>query len=380
MYESFVRFVRKMYRTDEFIPLHEPRFIGNEKSYLIDTIDSTYVSSVGSYVEMFENMVADYVGSKYAIATINGTSALHISLLLTGVKKGEEVVTQSLSFVATCNAISYCGATPVFVDVDKKTLGMCPLSFEKFVAENSFMNAENECINKNTGKVIRACLPMHTFGHSVLIDDIKKVCDKYNICLVEDAAESLGSFKNSIHTGRTGKVSAISFNGNKIITSGSGGMIITDDEKISIEAKHLTTTAKKNHKWKYEHDRVGYNYRLPNLNAALGCAQMESLHKFVIAKRYLANEYESWAISQDVGFVKEPSTSFSNYWLNALVLDDKQQLEKFLEFTNSSGVMTRPIWEPMHQSSMYKNAQKIDLSNTEWLMERIVNIPSSILK
>ena len=378
MYEEFVRFVRGLYNTDDFIPLHEPRFIGNEKNYLLKTIDSTYVSSVGEYVNRFEDMVSDYTGSKYAIAIMNGTSALHISLLLAGVQRNDEVITQSLTFIATCNAIRYCGAEPVFIDIDRNTLGMSPESLAGFLDEYADVGDDGVCRNRHTGSVIRACLPMNTFGHPVNIDEIKKLCDKFCIELIEDAAESLGSFYDGVHTGTVSKLSALSFNGNKIITTGGGGMILTNDESLAKQAKHITTTSKIEHQWQYEHDEIGFNYRMPNLNAALGVAQMESLQSYVLSKRKLADQYKSWCGDNDIVFVNEPMHAKSNYWLNAILLDDAKQRDEFLNYTNSNNVMTRPVWVPMHKLVMYKHCQNDGLSNTLWYADRLVNVPSSV--
>ena len=378
MYREFVRFVRELYNTNEYIPLHTPRFMGKEKEYLLDTIDSTYVSSVGEYVDRFEDVVADYTGAKYAIATMNGTSALHISLILSGVQDNDEVITQSLTFVATCNAIRYCNAEPVFVDVDRQTLGMSPSDLSDFLHKNAEVGDDNLCRNRCTGNIIRACVPMNTFGHPVDINSIKSICDKYHIALVEDAAESLGSFNNDVHTGTISNVSALSFNGNKIITTGGGGMLLTNDEYVAKKARHVTTTAKIKHHWKYEHDEMAYNYRMPNLNAALGLAQMESLESFILNKRNIAKLYSEWCCENDVAFIEEPEYAESNYWLNALVLDGVKSRDEFLNYTNSSGVMTRPLWEPMHKLRMFERCQHNELTNTEWLSERLVNIPSSV--
>ena len=281
MFKDFIALVREIYKTNDFIPLHEPRFLGNEKEYLMDTIDSTFVSSVGKYVDDFEIAVANYTGAAYAVATVNGTAALHIALLVAGVKNGDEVITQSLTFVATCNAIRYCNADPVFIDVSKKTLGLSAESMSRFLEENCEIRDDGYCWNKTTGKVVRACVPMHTFGFPVELDEINNLCNRYNISLVEDAAESLGSTYKEKHTGTVGRVAAISFNGNKIITSGGGGMLLTSDKALAQKVKHITTTAKVRHKWAFEHDEVGFNYRLPNVNAALGLAQIESLPKIL---------------------------------------------------------------------------------------------------
>jgi len=378
MFKSFVSLVRDIYGETDFIPLHEPRFLGNEKKYLLDTIDSTFVSSVGAYVDEFERKVAEFTEAKYAIATVNGTSALHVALLLSGVKCDDEVITQSMTFVATCNAITYCGGEPIFVDVDRETMGLSPDDLESFLDQYAIITDEGDCVNRESGKIIRACVPMHTFGHPVHIEKIKFICDKYNIMLVEDSAESLGSYRNGIHTGRTGSLSALSFNGNKLITSGGGGMILTDDECLARKAKHLTTTAKKNHSWEFVHDEIGFNYRLPNLNAALGCAQMEMLPEFVNKKRNVAKMYQVWAKENDFEFAVEPSNSQSNYWLNSLIFDDRKQQLEFLKYTNANSIMTRPAWNPMHELNMFSSCLCSDLINTKFLADRLVNIPSSV--
>ncbi|PPK77148.1 aminotransferase in exopolysaccharide biosynthesis [Methylobacter tundripaludum] len=376
--EDFIRFVREIYQTDELIPLHEPRFQGREKEYLIDAIDSTFVSSVGQYVDRFEADCAKYTGAKYAVATVNGTAALHAALLLVGVKRDEEVITQALTFVATCNAIHYCGAEPVFVDVDRTTLGLSAQALEGYLDE--FAEDRNgETWNKQTGKRIAACLPMHTFGHPVDMGRIVEVCGKYHIPVVEDAAEALGSTLNKQHCGTFGRVGVLSFNGNKIMTTGGGGMILTDDETLAKQAKHLTTTAKQPHSWQFMHDQVGFNYRMPNLNAALGVAQLECVPLFVTKKRELAARYIEW--SQQNGFqcFIEPEAACSNYWLNAVVLENLSERDAFLKVTNEQGIMTRPIWEPMHRLPMYRHCRKGVLVNTEWAADRIVNIPSSVI-
>jgi len=376
--KKFISHVREIYKTNEFIPLHEPRFIGNEKIYVLDTIDSTFVSSVGKYVDDFEAKVADFVGVKYAVATVNGTSALQIALLVSGVVPGDLVITQSLTFIATCNAIKYCGADPLFVDVDKSTMGLSPASLQDYLSVHAEVK-DGKCIHLESGRVIKACVPMHTFGHPANISEIKKICSTYSIKLVEDSAESLGSTFDGKHAGTFGDIGIVSFNGNKIITTGGGGMILTNNEKLALKAKHVTTTAKVPHKWDYVHDMIGYNYRMPNLNAALGCAQIEKLPHFVESKRKLAEVYSNWCDENDVSFFYESGLSKSNYWLNALILKDNKQRLAFLKATNESGVMTRPFWEPMHQLDMFKGAYSGLLTNTEWLSERVVNIPSSVV-
>ncbi len=379
MYQNVVDFIQGIYQTKEFLPLHEPRFFGNEKKYVNDTIDSTFVSSVGKYVEQFEQMVAEFSGTKYAIATSSGTSALHIGLKLVGVDKTCEVITQPLTFIATANAISYCNAKPIFVDVDKETLGLSAEKLELFLEEFAFINGSGECINKTTNKVIKACVPMHTFGHPCKIDEIVEICDRYNISVVEDAAESLGSYYKGKHTGSFGKLGIFSFNGNKIITTGGGGMIVTDDEELAKRAKHVTTTAKVPHPYEYIHDEIGYNYRLTNLSAALGVAQMENLEIFIQKQIELANMYDIFFKDLDIEFIKEPKDAKSNYWLNAVILKDRNQRDEFLEYTNKNSIMTRSIWRLMNKLEMFKDAQCGNLSNSSWLEDRVVNISSSVI-
>ncbi|MCG3658943.1 LegC family aminotransferase [Aliarcobacter butzleri] len=376
--QKIVDFIKETFKTQEFIPLHEPRFIGNEKKYLNDCIDSTFVSSIGKYVDTFEKEFAKTVGSKFAIATVNGTAALHISLLLGDVKKDDEVITQPLTFIATCNAISYIEAKPIFIDVDLDTMGLSPKSLKKFLETNCEV-VDNKCINKTTNRQIKACVPMHTFGHPCKIDEIKEICDSWNITLVEDAAESLGSYYKNKHTGTFGKIGAFSFNGNKIITSGGGGVIVTNDEVLAKRAKHITTTAKIHHPYEYVHDEIGYNYRLPNINAALLVAQLEQLERFLVSKRELAKIYDEFFSLNSIKFIKESENSKSNYWLQAVLLDDLKQRDEFLEFTNKNGVMTRPIWKLMNELDMFKDCQKDDLKNAKYLEERVVNIPSSVI-
>jgi len=376
-FEAVTKFIQKMFQTETVLPLHEPRFIGNEKAYLNECIDSTFVSSVGAFVDRFEKEFAAYVGSKYAVATVNGTAALHISLLLAGVEQGDEVITQPLTFIATVNAISYIGAKPVFVDVDRDTMGLSPDALKTFLETHCEMS-DARCINKTSGKMIKACVPMHTFGHPCHIDEIKALCDQWHIVLVEDAAESLGSTYKNRHTGTFGVLGAFSFNGNKIITSGGGGVIVTDDEKLAKRAKHITTTAKIPHRWEYVHDEIAYNYRLPNLNAALLCAQMENLDLFLENKRLLTSEYGSFFDAASITLFREPMDARSNYWLQTLILNDKEEQESFLTYTNDHGVMTRPIWRLMNKLEMFKGCQCTDLSNAQWLEERVVNIPSGV--
>lgn len=377
MFEALVGFVREIYQTDAFIPLHEPRFGGNEKRYLNDVIDSTFVSSVGPYVGEFERKIAEYCGAKHAVATVNGTAALHIALRLAGVRPGDEVVTQAATFVATCNAIVYCGAEPVFVDIDAATLGLAPDALAEFL-ERGCERRDGAVYNKTSGRRVAACLPMHVFGHPCDMVGLLKVCESYGMPVVEDAAEALGSRIGERHCGTLGRLGVLSFNGNKILTTGGGGMILTDDDELARQAKHLTTTAKLAHAWKFEHDQVAYNYRMPNLNAALGLAQLEQLPAFVESKRALAGRYLGWARANGAEIFQEPAGARSNYWLNALLLDDAAQRDAFLEYSNARGVMTRPLWSLMSCLPMYRHCQTDGLSQSRRLAERLVNLPSSV--
>ena len=375
----------------DFIPLHSPTFNGNEKKYLNECIDSTFVSSVGKFVDKFEEEVAKYTGAKKAVVCVNGTNALHLALLLAGVERDNEVLTQALTFIATANAISYSGALPVFIDVDKDTLGLSPQKLESWLIQNVEVR-NNISYNKTTGKKVSACVPMHTFGHPCRIYEIVAICKKYNIPVIEDAAESLGSYYSPSeihegnilfgklqHTGTFGKIGVISFNGNKVMTAGGGGMLLFNDIELAREAKHLTTQAKVPHKWEFIHDAIGYNYRMPNLNAAVGLAQLEQLNGFLKAKRILALKYKEQFQNLDIEFITECDGSQSNYWLNAILLKDRKERNRFLEFSNQQGVMTRPVWELINCLPMFKNAQSGDLTNSVYLADRLVNIPSSVI-
>lgn len=379
-FREFTDFVREVFAQKEgMIILHDPRFIGNERKYLMDAMDSNFVSSVGEYVNRFEQAICDYTGSKFAVAAVNGTSALHICLLLAGVRPEEEVITQPVSFIATCNAISYTGAKPVFVDVDKRTMGMSAEKLEDFLRENARKGVDGYTYNNKTGKRFAAVVPMHTFGHPCDLDGLSEVCERYNIALVEDAAESIGSFYKGKHTGLFGKLAALSFNGNKVITTGGGGMILTQDEKLAKLAKHITTTAKVPHRWEYNHDYTAYNYRLTNLAAALGLGQIEQCDFFIEQKRKLTDKYKAFLADKDVEFFTEPENCRSNYWLNAVILKDREERDAFLTYTNDNGIMTRPIWVLNNKLDMYKGCQCGDLSNAQWLEDRVVNIPSTVI-
>jgi len=375
--EQFVEKARKIYGED-FIPLHRPLFIGNEKKYLTECIESNFVSSVGNKVIEFEQMVCDYTGSKYAISAVSGTAALHIALLVSGVSRDHEVLTQSLTFVATCNAISYLDAKPVFIDVDKDSMGMSPTALKNFLEKNAIVE-NGKAINIKTKRRISACVPMHTYGFPLRIKEIKKICNEWGIALIEDAAESLGSFYKGKHTGTFGKLGVFSFNGNKIITTGGGGVIVTNNKKIAELAKHLTTTAKKQHSYEYVHDRVGFNYRMPNLNAALGCAQLEQLDYFLKSKEKIAEEWEIFFDSLDIKFLKPILYGKTNNWLCCILLNSKEERDRFLVETNNMGVMTRPAWRLMNQLNMYNKCTKDSLKNSIWLENRMVNIPSSAI-
>ena len=396
-YRKTIDFIKSVYGNQEFTPLAVPVFVGNEKKYLEECIDTTFVSSVGKFVDRFEEETAKYTGAKRAVVCVSGTNALHMGLLLVGVKRDDEVLTQALTFIATCNALSYIGAHPVFLDVDRSTMGLSSKAMKEWLQKNAevrkntrlneldkshdFAYQEDElaCYNKNTGRRIKACVPMHTFGHPVRIEEIAALCKEWHIELVEDAAESIGSLYKGKHTGTFGKVGALSFNGNKTITTGGGGMMLFNDEELGAFAKHLTTQAKIPHRWEFRHDHIGYNYRMPNINAALGCAQLEHIEEYVASKRETAKAYEEFFKDiSDIEFFVEPKNTRSNYWLNSVILKDKEAQKDFLQYTNDNGVMTRPIWELMNRLPMFENCENDGLKNTIWFADRVVNIPSSV--
>ena len=406
-YSEIVQFIRQIYHQPTgFIPLHAPVFNGNEKKYLEECIDSTFVSSVGKFVDLFEEKMAEYTGAKKAVVCVNGTNALHLALMMVGVERDTEVITQPLTFIATANAISYCGAHPVFLDVDLDTLGLSPTALKNWLAQNVDLVKTEDLpkppqpsklpkplytpTNKNTKRPISACVPMHTFGHPARIDEIVAICEEYNIPVVEDAAESLGSFYKGQHTGTFGKIGVLSFNGNKILTTGGGGMLLFQDEELAKKAKHLTTQAKVPHTWEFVHDEIGYNYRMPNINAALGLAQLEQLPQFLESKRNIAQSYNNFFTTLNllnpskppqqtkITHITEPTNSTANYWLNCILLPNRQQRDEFLKYTNENDVMTRPVWELMNRLTMFNVAQCEDISNAEWIADRLVNIPSSV--
>lgn len=376
-YKRLTSFIKKQFPKQDLIPLHAPVFAGNEKAYLLDTIDSTFVSSVGAYVDRFEQMMREITGAKFAIATVNGTNALHLALVLANVEQGDEVLSQSLTFIATANAISYCGATPVFIDVDLDTMGMSPIALSSFLEQHAEKRNDGFTYNKTTGKKIKACVPMHTFGLPCRIDAIASICDEWNIVLVEDAAESLGSYYQKKHTGTFGKIGTFSFNGNKTVTCGGGGALVTDDEQVAKHAKHLSTQAKVPHKWEFVHDEIGYNYRMPNLNAALACAQLERLDQIVENKRALAKAYANFCAEENISFGNEIEEAKANFWLNAILVENLESRDDFLDYTNANGVMTRPIWQLMNKLPMFANCQHDELVNSIHLADRVVNIPSN---
>lgn len=378
MYKILIEFIQDRYKTEECIPLHAPLFKGHEREYLLETIDSTFVSSVGPFVDKFEQNMAAYTKSPKAVVTVNGTSALHMALLLAGVTTNDYVITQALTFVATGNAIRYCNADPIFIDVDKTHLGLSPLAVDAWLEEHSYLDDAGHCRHKKDHRIIRACVPMHTFGHPVDMDSLMYVCKRWQLPIVEDAAESLGSLYKGTHTGTFGLLGILSFNGNKIITTGGGGMILCNAE-LGQRAKHLTTTAKLPHPYEFYHDELGFNYRMPNLNAALGCAQLEQLERFIEIKRKLAEGYKDLLANSSLKFMTEPPHCRSNYWLNAVICADRFQRDQLLHATNEVGIMTRPAWQLLNRLPMFENALQGPLTNTEWLVDRVVNLPSSVI-
>lgn len=378
MSNELIKFIKSMYGEDRFIPLHEPQFIGNEKKYLEECIDSTFVSSVGKFVDQLEETLCRYTKSNYTVATMNGTSALHIALVIADVKPDDEVLTQALSFVATSNAILYQGANPVFLDSSEDNMGLCPQDLEVFLEKFGEMKGDGSCYNKVTGRKIAACIPVHVFGHPAKMKQIIDICEKYNITVIEDAAESLGSFYHETHTGTIAPIGVLSFNGNKIVTGGSGGALLIKDKALASRAKHLTTTAKVPHQWDFYHNELGYNYRLPNINAALLCAQLEKLDEFIRNKRATANLYKEFFKSTNFEFLDEPNNCRSNFWLNAISCRDESQKVETLKELNKNGVMTRPIWKPLCDLPYLQSFQKSNLINTRNYEQKIVNIPSSV--
>ena len=370
--------IRKLNRCPEgFLPLHAPIFQGNERNYVLEAIDSTFVSSVGAYVARFEEMLAGITGSKKAVACVNGTAALQVALRMAGVRDGELVLTQSLSFVATANAIAHSGAEPVFLDVAPRSLGLCPGALASFL-ENECERAERGAVHKTSGKRIAACVPMHTFGMPCRIDDIARHCDGWGIALVEDAAEALGTLYHGRHCGTFGLLGVLSFNGNKIVTTGGGGAVLSNEESLGLRTKHMTTTAKLPHQWEFRHDERAWNFRMPNLNAAMGCAQLEQLEEFVEYKRGLAGDYAELFAGTPWEFVREPEHARANYWLCAVRLRDREERDSFLRESNEAGIMTRPCWEPLHTLPVYANCPRGPLPETQRIADTLVNLPSGV--
>lgn len=377
--KKLIDLVRDIYATKEFIPLHAPSFTGNEKVYLNETIDSTFVSSVGKFVDQFEQEIAGYTGAGRAVATVNGTAALHTALYLADVKPGDLVLTQALTFVATCNALYHLGAKPVFIDIEHGSFSLCPVAAQNWLAENAKLNEQGLCIHNASGVAIKAILPMHTFGHPAQLDELLTVAQRWNLCLIEDAAESLGSWYKGKHTGTIGRFAALSFNGNKVITTGGGGMLLCREDSDAKRAKHVTTTAKLPHPYEFYHDEPGFNYRMPNLNAALGCAQLEKIGPILHSKRQIAERYQAFFTDTDFRFVQEPDYSRSNYWLNAVYCPNASARDRLLKMTNQQGIMTRPVWQLMHRLPMFANELCGDLSQSELAEAHLVNLPSSAI-
>lgn len=377
--EKVISFIRSLFKTDSFIPLHAPHFGGNEKKYLNACIDSTYVSSVGQFVNTFENKLSEYTDAKHTIAVVNGTSAIHTALKVVGVQEGDEVITQALTFVATANAVTYCNAKPVFIDVDKDTMGLSPEALKAFLNEYTEVK-DGVCINTLTNKKIKACLPMHTFGFPCRIEEICEICDAFGIPVIEDAAEALGSELNGKKLGTFGTIGVFSFNGNKVITAGGGGAIVTNNLIFAEKAKHLTTTGKKKHPYEFFHDELAYNYRMPNINAALLCAQLEQLDNFLANKRTLARSYDQFFNDLGIKVRTESDESKVNYWLICLELKNKEERDHYLNFLNENQIMTRPIWQLMYKLPMYKDCFRDHQKNAQFLEDRIINIPSSYRK
>lgn len=380
MNKKIINFVQDVYQTKDFIPLHAPIFIGKEKKYVNDALDSTYVSSIGKYVDDFEKRIKEYTNTSKAVVTVNGTAALHTALYMAGVKSGDLVITQSLTFVATCNVIHHMNAEPVFVDVSSLSLGLCPNALESYLEEYALINSDGACEHKITHQIIRAVVPMHTFGHPVDLDEISIICSKWNIMLIEDAAESLGSFYKDNHTGTVGSYGALSFNGNKIITTGGGGAILTKTFKDYKRVKHILTTAKIAHPYNYVHDEVGFNYRMPNINASLGLAQIEDFSEVLSKKKRLALMYKNFFKDTRIDFFEPINTNKQNNWLNTIIFSSKYERNLFMRVLIENDIFPRPPWKLMSKINFFKECFSDDLSNSRYLEERILNIPSSTIK
>jgi aminotransferase in exopolysaccharide biosynthesis len=377
MNKSLINFIQKLYETNEFIPLHEPQFEGNEKKYVTDAIDSTYVSSSGYYVDKFEEDISVLTSCTKAVSLVNGTSALSLAMYMSNVRTGDLVITQPLTFIATCNAIHHLGASPIFIDISLDSLGLDPAAVLEFLEAHACIDDDGNCVFKESGQKIKAIVPMHTFGHPVDLDQFTKICEDWNLILIEDAAESLGSLYKGKHTGTFGRFGALSFNGNKTITTGGGGMLLCSKAFEGERAKNLSTTAKLPHPYEFFHDEAGFNMRMPNLNAALGCAQLESLESFLIAKKIIANSYREFFADTEAKFIAQPEYAESNYWLNAILCADEISKNELLEYSNNHGVNMRPVWKLMYKLPMFSNAIKGEMGNAEKIESLLVNLPSS---
>ena len=378
-FDEILDYIRSLYPGENPVPLHAPRFLGNEKKYLAECIDTTYVSYVGRFVTQFEESVQKLTGARHAVAMVNGTAALQMALVSCGIRPGDEVITQALTFAATSAGIKHAGAEPAFVDVEKSTMGMSPDSLKAYLSDHAEKRREG-CFNRTSGRRISAVVPMHTFGHPVRIEEIQDICSEYGLTLVEDAAESLGSTARGRSTGTFGRAAILSFNGNKPVTTGGGGMVLTDDDEVAETARHISTTAKRKHRWEFFHDAVGYNLRMPNVNAAVGCAQMEYFNTVLENKRETAAMYKEFFGTIGVPFFTEPAGTQSNYWLNVILFSGRSEREAFLEYSNDNGVQTRPVWTLMTKLPPYSKSPRMEVPNAEWLEDRVVNIPSSVRK
>jgi len=377
MNKSLINFIHNLYETDEFIPLHEPQFEGNEKKYVTDAIDSTYVSSSGYYVNKFEEDISVLTSCTKAVSLVNGTAALSLAMYMSNIRTGDLVITQPLTFIATCNAIHHLGASPIFIDISLDSLGLDPAAVLEFLEAHACIDDDGNCVFKESGQKIKAIVPMHTFGHPVDLDQFTKICEDWNLILIEDAAESLGSLYKGKHTGSFGRFGALSFNGNKTITTGGGGMLLCSKSFEGERAKNLSTTAKLPHPYEFFHDEAGFNMRMPNLNAALGCAQLESLEKFLIAKKIIANSYREFFADTEATFISQPEYAESNYWLNAILCADETSKNELLEYSNNQGVNMRPIWKLMYKLPMFSHAIMGEMGNAEKIESLLVNLPSS---
>lgn len=376
--KKLINFIKDYYQSSEKIFLHEPIFKGNEKKYLMDTIDSTFVSSVGQFVNEFEDKITKYTKASASVAVVNGTSAIHLALYLCKIKKNDLVITPSFTFIAICNVLSHLGAEPIFIDIERKNLGICPEALNNFLEEFAFINDEGVCVHKKTNKKIKAIVPMNAFGHPVKFDEIQRISKKWKLKIIEDGAESLGSQYKGKKCGALSDIGILSFNGNKIITTGGGGMLLFKDKKQANFAKHLSSTARIPNTEKFVHDEVAFNFRMPNLNAALGLAQFENIENYLSKKRNLASEYRNLFKGSDYLFVDEVESNKSNFWLNTIICENKKERDKLIKFSNDYDIATRPGWELMSDLPMFSDSIQDNLVNSRWIQDRLVNLPSSV--